>query len=94
MADLLGIDVDTLGEQLRNGDTLAAIAEQNGVDTQVVVDFIVENTTERIDQAVENGRIDAAVAEERLADLEANVTIRVNEGRPERGDGEGFGPRG
>ena len=72
MADLLGIDVDTLGEQLRNGDTLAEIAEQNGVDPQVVVDLHRrEQRPSGSMQAVENGRIDAAAAEERLADLES-----------------------
>ena len=94
MADLIGVDVDALREWLRNGGTLAEIAEQNGVDPAVVVDHIVENMTERIDQAVENGRIAAENVDEALAEIEERATTRVNEGRPERGEGGGFGPRG
>jgi hypothetical protein len=41
--------------------------------------------TERVDNAVENGRIDQAEADEKLAEAEAKITDMVNNGRPERG---------
>jgi uncharacterized protein YidB (DUF937 family) len=93
MADLIGVDADALTEWLRNGGTLAEIAEQNGVDPDAVVDLIVENMTERVDQAVENGRIDPDDVADVLAGIEERATTRVNEGRPERGEG-GFGHHG
>jgi transcriptional regulator with XRE-family HTH domain len=93
MADLIGVEVEALTDWLRNGGTLAEIAEQNDVAPEAVVELIVENMTERIDQAVENGRIAAEDVDEALAEVEERATTRVNEGRPERGEG-GFGERG
>ena len=61
-----------------------------GVDA--VVDLIVEQKNERIDEAVESGRIEATDADEMRAEVEERVTTRVNEGRPERGDGEASAP--
>ena len=91
IADLIGVDVEALTEWLRNGGTLAEIADQNGVDPDAVVDLIVADMNERLDQAVEDGRIDADEADERRSEIEERVTERVNEGRPE---GEGPGRRG
>ena len=88
-----GVDTDTLAEWLHGGGTLAQIAEGNGVDQQAVVDLIVGQMTDRLDMAVENGRIDEAEAAEKAADLVERVTTRVTEGRPE-GAGEGRGHRG
>ena len=94
VAALLGVDSEVLRDWIHGGGTLAEIAEQNGVSVDDVVDLIVEQKNERIDTAVENGRIDAETADEKRAELEERVTTRVNEGRPERGEGEGVGPRG
>ena len=87
IAALIGVEVDDLRDWVHGGGTLAEVAEQNGVDPQDVVDLIVEQTNERIDTAVENGRIDAEMADEKRAEIEERVTTRVNEGRPERGEG-------
>ena len=88
-ADLLGIDAEELRTAYKEGQTLAELAEVNGVDVQTIIDAKVSAKTERINAAVEAGRLTAAEAEEKLADLEAEVTTRVNEGGPVRGaDGE------
>lgn len=84
-ADLLGLDVDTLRAAIEEGQTLAQIAEANGVDVQTVIDAKVEAKTERINTAVADGRLTDVEAAEKLAELEERVTTRVNEGRPERG---------
>ena len=98
VADLLGVDSEVLRDWIQGGGTLAEIAEQNEVSIEAVVALIVGQKNERIDAAVENGRIDAETADEKRAELEERVTTRVNEGRPERGEGEGprgdRGPRG
>ena len=94
MAELIGVEVDDLQEWIVGGGTLAELAEQNGVSVDAVVDVIVDQKNERIDEAVENGRIEADEADEKRAEVQERVTTRVNEGRPERGEGEGFGPRG
>jgi polyhydroxyalkanoate synthesis regulator phasin len=85
LTDLLGIDGEELRTQLRDGATLAEIAEEQGVEVQAVVDELVAEVTERVDNAVENGRIDQAEADEKLAEAEAKITDMVNNGRPERG---------
>jgi hypothetical protein len=98
IADVLGLSVDDLSTELRGGATLADVAEANGVAVSDVVDVIVQQKTERIELAVENGRITAEEAAEKTVDLNERVQTRVDEGRPERGDGEGRrgnrGPRG
>ncbi|MEM1332979.1 MAG: hypothetical protein AAGG08_05920 [Actinomycetota bacterium] len=96
IAQLLGMEAEDLREEIRGGATLADVATDQGVAVDTVVDAIVDSKQERIAAAVENGRITQAEADEKLVDLEERVTTRVNEGRPERGDGEGqgFGPRG
>ena len=90
-ADLLGIEVDELRAAFEEGQTLAQIAEANGVDVQTVIDAKVDAKTERINTAVEEGRLTEAEAADKLAELEERVTTRVNEGRPDRGE---RGPRG
>ncbi len=86
LTDLLGIDAAELRTQLRDGATLAEIASAQGVEVQAVVDELVAELTERVDNAVENGRIDQAEADEKLADATAKITDMVNNGRPDRDD--------
>jgi hypothetical protein len=85
LTDLLGIDGEELRTQLRDGATLAEIAQAQGVEVQAVIDELVAEVTERVDNAVENGRIDQSEADEKLAEAEAKITDMVNNGRPERG---------
>ena len=82
--EILGVDVETLRDELRSGSSLADIAIANGVDPQTLIDALVAEAEAMLDQAVADGRIDAERAEERGADLEERVTARVNGERPER----------
>ena len=84
VAEVLGIDADTLGEELRAGSSLAEIAEANGVDAQTLIDALVAEAQTKLDEAVADGRIDEDEAAERSADLDERVTARVNGERPER----------
>jgi hypothetical protein len=92
LTDLLGIDADELRTQLRDGATLAEIAKAKNIEAQVVVDELVGELQERLDSAVENGRIDQAEADEKLADAEARITDMVNNGRPDRGGPDAEAP--
>jgi len=89
IADVLGVSVEDLVAQKSDGATLSEIAEANGADVADVVAVIVENKTERIDAAVESGRVTAEESAEKLDGLEERVQTRVEDGRSERGDGEG-----
>ncbi len=78
LAEVMGISTDDLRAALRDGQTLAEVAEANGVDPQQVVDLFVDNGTERLDAAVAAGRIDQATADERKANLPERATDLVN----------------
>jgi polyhydroxyalkanoate synthesis regulator phasin len=77
-AEVLGISEDELRTQLEDGQSIAQVAEAQGVDVQDVVDALVAQATERLDE------VEAALPE-RMTDL-------VN--REGLGDGPGFGPGG
>jgi len=83
LTDLLGLDAQELRQQLRDGATLSEIAIAQGVDPHAVIDELFAELTERVDNAVENGRIDQAEADQKLADSEAKITDMVNNGRPD-----------
>ena len=53
IAGALGIDVETLRDELRSGATVAEIAEANGVDPQVVIDALVAEYTDRVTSWIE-----------------------------------------
>ena len=53
IAEALGIDVEALRDELRSGATVAEIAEVNGVDSQVVIDALVADYTERVTAWIE-----------------------------------------
>ncbi len=98
LAALLNTDVDTLRDALRDGQTLAEVAEANGVAVEAVVDTIAAQMQERIDAALADDRITAEEAAEKSAGLEERATEIVNGeaplGRHHRGPGFGHGPRG
>lgn len=87
--EVLGIDAETLREQLRDGNSLADVATANGVDPQVVVDALVDEAEARLATALEEGKIDEARHAEITAELDERITARVNGERPDRGDRPG-----
>ena len=72
-------------EALKDGRTLAQVAQTQGVDVQALTDALVALGNARIDAAVADGRLDAAKAEERKAQLVERITERVNTPRERRG---------
>jgi hypothetical protein len=78
LAGLLGVTGDELRDALRDGQSIAEVAEANGVDPQTVIDELTEQARARI--------------EEKLAELPTRIEDFVNgefEGR-----GPGFGGPG
>ncbi len=92
LTDVLGIEVDALREALRGGSTIAEIAEANGVAVDDVVAALVAEATERIDAAVESGRLEADEAAERTGMVEDRVTAHVNGEHPAFGRRPGMPP--
>ncbi|HEX4901349.1 MAG TPA: hypothetical protein VFV42_00970 [Acidimicrobiales bacterium] len=73
VAEVLGLTTDELRTRLQGGESLADIAEAEGVDVQAVVDAIVAAHTERLDEAVADGHLTQEQADERAADLEEHA---------------------
>lgn len=80
LEELLGLSRSELRAAFEEGQTLADIAEANGVSTDELVAALVGEAESRIDEAVADGRLDATEAEERLADVSARIAERVNGG--------------
>ena len=88
IAGILSTDVESLKAILVDGGTLADAATAAGVSPQVLIDGLLAEVSAQVYAVVESGRIDMDRAAERLAEAEARITTVVNEGRPERGDGD------
>jgi len=94
LAELLGLETDELRDAFQAGSTLAEVAEANGVDREALVDAIVTAKTEKINEKVASGDLDAADAQERLDGLEERVNERIDRVKGERGERGDRGPRG
>ncbi len=81
-----GLTIQEVREQLRDGQTLAAIIEANGGSVQAVIDAAVSAATEQINQAVSEGRITQEQADQLLSQLPDRITRLVNGELPERGE--------
>ena len=88
-ATAIGIEEDALREALQNDQTIAQVAQANGVDPQAVVDALVADVSARIDQKVADGELTQAEADEKKAELPERMTALVNGEKPERPEGEG-----
>ena len=71
-AEAIGITSEELRTALRDGSTIAEVAEANSVEVQTVIDALVADAGAAIDQAVANGRL----TEERAAEIKANLPER------------------
>ena len=77
-AAAIGIDEAELEAAIDSGDTIADVAEANGVAVDVVVDAMVDAKAERVSEKLAEGRITQDEADEKLAELEARITDRAN----------------
>ncbi|MFP5334153.1 MAG: hypothetical protein ACLGIV_02470 [Actinomycetes bacterium] len=90
-AETLGVTTDELRDALRDGQTLAEVAEAQGVEVDALVDALVAAAQERLDEAVSDGRITQERADEIAGTLEERIAQHVEQGVPTRGDGLGRG---
>lgn len=80
-ASYLGLTKAQLRTQLNQGKTLAQIARDRDKSVDGLIDRLVSAKRERINAAVENGRLTRAQADEMLEGLRDHVTEFVNSGR-------------
>lgn len=62
-ADLMEMDVQDLAAELKDGKSIAAVAEEHSVDPQAIIDEYVGQLEESLKQPVENGRLTEKMAE-------------------------------
>lgn len=75
LADLTGLDADKIIDRLHDGESLADIAESEGISLDKLVDAIVDVRAKALDKAVENGRL----TEEQRDDILENMRSRIEE---------------
>lgn len=88
LATSLGMTADEVKAGLREGKTIAQLAEAKGIAPQKVIDDIVAAATAKIDEAVASGKLPAERADTIKANLAERIASFVNEG------GKAFGGRG
>ena len=77
-ATYLDLTEEELRERLRDGDTLAEIAEDEGRTVTGLVDAMAAAAEEKIDDAVESGRLTEERADDLKQELEERMTDLVN----------------
>jgi hypothetical protein len=83
-----GLEPREIAAQAREGMSLADIITANDGSVEVVIDAAVSEATEQINAALAEGRISQEQADNRLANLEDNITRALNGERfPNRGEG-------
>jgi uncharacterized protein YidB (DUF937 family) len=78
LASALGIDIDELRQQLRDGKSPAEIAQEQGIDVDELIDELVSAVGEHLDEAVANGHLTREQADNLEAKLREVVTAMVN----------------
>jgi len=91
-AQALGITADELQTELRNGQTLAQLAQANNTTEQAVIDAALAAAKAQLDQAVAAGTITQAQADAAYAGLEAKGANLLSGGRGGRGGRQGEPP--
>jgi polyhydroxyalkanoate synthesis regulator phasin len=77
-AKALGMSTDDLRAALRDGKSIADIAKDEQVDTSKVVDAMVAAVHAELDQAVKDGKLTQAQADEKLDNVRSRITAIVN----------------
>jgi hypothetical protein len=89
-AKAIGIEESALLDALQSGDTIADVARAHDVDVQKVIDAIVADMNSHLDQAVGDGRLTQAQADQMKANAAERATDLVN-GQPPAGGPMGPG---
>ena len=94
-AEKLGMTESDLRTALQDGQTIAALAAEKGVDTQTIVDAYVAKVGENLTQAVTDGRMTQKMADALLEQARTQATDKLDATWENFGPGEfGGGHRG
>lgn len=93
-AGILGMDANTLGQELKSGKTLAQIAAAKGMDAKTLTEKLQTAFNDRIDKAVANGKLTADKAVTMKAKTAAKAASAINKSwtghKGEAGEGRVF----
>jgi uncharacterized protein YidB (DUF937 family) len=96
-SDYLGVSETELRSRLENGKSLAQIAKAEGKSVEGLVQALVDDVTDKLDAAVDAGKVTQAEADRIRADWKERITDFVNDTLPLRlhfgFDKDGFGFR-
>jgi 2C-methyl-D-erythritol 2,4-cyclodiphosphate synthase len=81
VSEVLNLEASEVAAQLREGNTLAQIIEEHGSTVEAVVEDLTAEQRERLQEAVNEGRITQEEMDERLARLEERYTRVLNSER-------------
>ena len=93
LASALNLSLEELKTQLRDGKSLAQIAEAQNVDIATVKEALTAEFKAHLDEEVAEGEHTQAEADAKLAEFESRLDDMVNRVRPEGATG-GRGPGG
>jgi len=94
-AQAIGISADDLRTALQGGKSIAQVAKDHNIDEQKVIDALVAAENTAIDQAVKDGKLTQAQADERKTGFAAHVKDKVERlGLKGPGDHDGPGRGG
>lgn len=90
-AETIGITTDELRSELEAGKSIAQVAEEHNVSAETLTGALQKEIDEKLADAVADGDLTQAEADEKKADAAERITEMINqEGLPEHG----HGPRG
>jgi polyhydroxyalkanoate synthesis regulator phasin len=78
-SDLTGLPLNEVLDELLSGKSLAQIAEEHAQSGDAIVEAVVAKAQERLDNAVESGRMTRERADEMLERLTERITDLVND---------------
>lgn len=93
-AQALGMSEQDLRAQLRAGKSVADVAKDKGVALDKVTGALQKAAEDRLAQAVEDGRLTQAQADEEKAELSQKIADGVQRKGVGPGKGHGWGPGG
>lgn len=91
IAEVLGMEAEDLREALVDGQTVAEIAEAQGVSLDTIVEALLAPAVERLNQAVADGKMTQEEADAKLEELTDRLREQLENGGP-RSPRSGQGP--
>jgi hypothetical protein len=90
-AKVLGMEQTALVAELNTGKTIADVAKAKGVTLDKIVTAFVQPHVDWLNQAVKDGKITQAQADQYIATMKANITAKLSATFTSRGNGNGIG---